>query len=112
MPFGRGTHNEISDIWDRGHRKPYGCLEWTGYKIGRMPSYGGMRLGGKNRYVHHLSWILTHGAIPVGMQVLHRCDNTLCFEPTHLWLGTQADNMRDKVEKGRAKGGRRSKFLG
>ncbi len=50
---------------------------------------------------HRASWILTFGAIPKGMQVLHRCDNKRCVRPDHLFLGTQKENVVDCVNKGR-----------
>jgi HNH endonuclease len=48
-----------------------------------------------------MAWIVAYGPIPEGLQVLHRCDVRNCIEPTHLFLGTNADNMADKVAKGR-----------
>jgi hypothetical protein len=50
---------------------------------------------------HRIAWELTNGAIPEGMKVLHRCDNVLCVRPDHLFLGTQHDNVRDMINKGR-----------
>ena len=57
--------------------------------------------GNKTRAVHRVAWAAAHGPIPAGMHVLHRCDVRHCCNPDHLFLGTNADNVADKVAKGR-----------
>lgn len=57
---------------------------------------------GKAVYVHRFAWELAFGPIPEGMCVLHRCDNPPCVNPEHLWIGTKADNNRDRASKGRS----------
>lgn len=56
---------------------------------------------GKPRLAHRVAWELENGPIPTGMQVLHKCDNKKCVRPDHLFIGTQLDNMRDMIAKGR-----------
>ena len=89
--------------------KSSGCWIWKGAH--NQEGYGsigiGSRTDGTRRLIkaHRMCWYLTYGVIPVGMCVLHRCDNPTCVNPDHLFLGTHADNMRDKKIKGRAKTG-------
>lgn len=83
--------------------KTDGCWLWKGTENG--DGYGIMQLY-KGRMVkpHRVSWTIHHGLIPEGLHVLHNCpggDNTLCVNPSHLWLGTNQDNVDDKMAKGR-----------
>jgi hypothetical protein len=78
-----------------------GCWLWTagvckkGYGTFELPRHTGS-IG-----AHRLSWQLHRGPIPEGMHVLHRCDIPSCVNPAHLWLGTNADNVADRVKKRR-----------
>lgn len=81
--------------------EPYsGCWLWTGAAGER---YGQIRI---NRNLiqpaHRVSYGLFRGEIPAGLNVCHRCDTPCCVNPAHLFLGTQLDNVRDSVHKGRA----------
>lgn len=71
------------------------CWEWTGPRVPR--GYG--QLG--RLYVHRLVAEAAFGPIPPKYQVCHHCDNPPCCNPAHLFVGTQSDNMRDMVAKGR-----------
>ena len=62
-----------------------------------------MNVSGKTMKAHRVSFEIHYGPIPNGMAVLHACDNTSCVNPIHLFLGTQADNVKDMVAKGRAR---------
>lgn len=59
------------------------------------------KLLGRFRNASHVLWWLAHGVDPHPLHVLHRCDNGRCLNPRHLFLGTQRDNSRDMVAKGR-----------
>lgn len=75
------------------------CWNWTASKRGK--GYGQFGFRGSMRRAHRVAFILFVGEIPNGLSVLHRCDNRLCVNPAHLWIGTVADNNREAVIKGR-----------
>lgn len=58
-------------------------------------------MGRKEYRAHRISWIAAHGEIPGELHVLHKCDVRNCINPEHLYLGTERDNSRDKVERNR-----------
>ena len=67
-----------------------------------LQRYGWWKAHGEIK-AHRASWVMHHGVIPPGMQVLHRCDCPRCVNPKHLFLGTQVANMEDMRTKGRAR---------
>lgn len=74
------------------------CWEWQG---GLVFGYGNVSFGNRTFRAHRIAWVLTHGKIPRGLVVCHRCDNRKCVRPSHLFVGTQLDNIRDRDAKGR-----------
>ena len=75
------------------------CIEWPKYR--NALGYGVRRYHGKLWLAHRVAWTEANGAIPTGLCVLHKCDNPPCINPEHLFLGTNLDNARDMVRKGR-----------
>lgn len=77
-----------------------GCFLWTAYC--NSDGYGAFAVKRKPQLAHRVAYRLYVGEIPAGKLILHRCDMPSCVNPAHLFIGTNADNMRDMVNKGRA----------
>ena len=75
------------------------CMPWPFWK--RPDGYGLVNFAGKRWRAHRLSFTIAKGPIPEGMDVLHKCDNPPCCRPDHLFVGTDIDNHRDRISKGR-----------
>jgi hypothetical protein len=74
------------------------CWEYEGCT---SYGYGKFRIDTRMIQAHRISWTIKNGEIPEGLLVLHKCDNRICINPNHLFLGTNKDNMRDMHSKNR-----------
>lgn len=74
------------------------CRDWRHAHGGQ--GYGKTRDGVSLQYTHRLAYEVWVGPIPDGLKVMHACDRGCCIEPAHLMIGTQAENMQDKVARG------------
>lgn len=101
------TEQNVSRFWQHFARNERtGCLEWTGALFDGYGRFSVSRTidGVKHTYSfqsHKLAYILCRGTQPDPLCVCHKCDNRKCAEPSHLFVGTRLDNMRDMVAKGR-----------
>lgn len=106
------TKSLVDRFWSKFGKPKKGCWNWTGSKdpngYGNIEEGHGSKYCRTVHYAHRLSWKLFNGPIPDSMSVLHKCDNSSCVRPDHLFLGTQKDNLVDCKNKGRNAKGEKS----
>lgn len=100
--------NFEAKFWARVDRgEPDECWEWQAcrhrFGHGQVAVPAGIMGERRVHYAHRVAYYLTNGPIPDGLYVCHSCDNPSCCNPAHLVAGTQARNMRDMSERGRAR---------
>lgn len=88
----------VESFWKKT-KKTNNCWLWTGSLT--VKGYGTIKVNGRNEGAHRYSWIIHFGRIPFGMHILHKCDNTKCVKPSHLFVGTNKENMEDRNRKKR-----------
>lgn len=103
-PLAKLDRNGVKDFWSRLN-KTTTCWLWTGGSVTR--GYGQLWSHGKCYKAHRYAWQLVNGEIPSGMCVRHKCDVPSCCNPDHLELGSHADNVADRVKRGRGARGSR-----
>jgi len=78
------------------------CWEWKAYC--NRQGYGMIRNGRRMAKSSRMAWVLAnHRPIPSGLHALHHCDNRACVNHSHIYVGTNADNIKDKVTRERSK---------
>lgn len=108
MPTGFYPRKDLfSRVIERVIFTPDDCWEWQG---GLSHGYGRVGLNNKTISTHKAMFEMFKGPVPSGMFLCHHCDNPKCCNPDHLFLGTQADNMKDCAKKKRHVFGERSKL--
>jgi len=94
-------------IESRVYKDPFsGCWNWTRGKD--KDGYGKIKVEGRSLRAHRVSYQVFKGEFPENLQTLHSCDNPSCCNPDHLWVGSNADNMADRDNKGRTARGERN----
>lgn len=94
----------LDRFWDNVDMSggPDACWPWARSRRGK--GYGSVKVNGRLRSAHRVAYRLATGHDPVGLLVMHVCDNPPCCNPAHLSAGTASDNMRDMVAKHRGGG--------
>lgn len=105
-----GKPFDEAKFWSRMERLPWsGCWIWLG--ACNSWGYGTVGYKGGNKNASRVAWMVTHGDITEpGIDVLHTCDEKLCCNPAHMYLGTDKDNSRDRVVRGQQPKGERVHF--
>lgn len=102
--WGRSGRKRMSleeKFWEKVDKKGEDeCWNWKGAL--NKDRYGQFNYKGKPKLSHIVSYILVHGNVPKGLFILHKCNNPSCVNPKHLYIGTQADNMKQMVKDGRS----------
>lgn len=112
MPSGINAGKTASEVFVSSYEvKSTGCWEWTKKKF--KNGYGCFTYRGRYLLAHRVSYEAYYGEEPLGMLVMHSCDNPSCVNPQHLSLGTHSDNYKDMLAKGRgnpARGSRHPRY--
>ena len=99
-PCGRG-YVSIKDFICINVEVDFKTSCWNWVKCLLPNGYGRIFIKGETKGVHRVSYEEFNGPIPKGMFVCHHCDNPGCVKPSHLFIGTQSDNLKDAFGKGR-----------
>lgn len=93
----------VIDLEKRFWKKVGGCGDecWIWQSAANIQGYGLFRCFGRQHGAHRIAYMLTKGTVPSHLVVRHTCDAPACCNPTHLILGTKAQNTRDMYARGR-----------
>jgi len=90
-------------FWDKVQKRESGCWEWTASKANK--GYGAFGIGGIVVKAHRVAFLWSGGVVPSGLYLMHSCDNPACVNPSHMSVGSKADNNADMCRKGRHRPG-------
>lgn len=105
MPYRSHPDRLLARFWAKVEKSD-GCWLWRGARTGK--GYGNVKRNGRWYGAHKYAYELEHGPVPDGMELCHHCDTPACVRPSHLFVGTHIDNVRDMMAKGRHSHGERT----